>query len=508
MIEGAIRTGGVHGLGGELPGQVHYGLQGPPGGHYIPTVVQLDEKTAEISFTPSSEDMPPVNSVRVELPVGPQGEKGADGTVSFDALTDEQIEKLRGPQGQTGPSGQDGEDGGYYTPAVTQPSDNTLSFAFTPSKSDMPTVQPVQVTLPAGTGSGGNVDLNWLDPEDGEVFTVIVPEATLTGISASYSGGDVLIGTALSALVGIVVNATYSDGSTATVTDYSLSGEIGEGSNTITVSYGGMTATFEVTGEAEEEQEQIGQEGRTVIGDDGYVYLDVTTLPIVDGNVYYIDRSVASSGFATIEFANIPMVADTTSEVLFKDKFTYLGTSYAGIKSGTVSPEVQYGYGYDGEGGSVLIRIPYSDYESVGATRANFPDAIALHTRYLPIKLKDSYNTYSLTEEAIDAATYYVLPTLADDGFYYGYLYISNGGTNTGTVSSNMPYLCNYGGICSIVGKNSMVTGNLCECYNCNGDERQRLNVRVPEGAIADATTLDGWKAFLKSRLPIEWYGD
>ena len=68
---------------------------------------------------------------------------------------------VQGPQGPTGPqgsAGEDGEDGGYYTPAVTQPSENKLEFAFTPSKADMPSVQPVQVTLPAGQGSGGNVN--------------------------------------------------------------------------------------------------------------------------------------------------------------------------------------------------------------------------------------------------------------------------------------------------------------------------------------------------------------
>lgn len=78
-----------------------------------------------------------------------------------------------------------------------------------------------------------------------------VPEKTLTSISATYSGGDVTVGTAVTALTGIVVTATYSDGSTETVTGYTLSGTIAEGSNTITVSYGGKTATFTVTGVAE-----------------------------------------------------------------------------------------------------------------------------------------------------------------------------------------------------------------------------------------------------------------
>ena len=45
------------------------------------------------------------------------------------------------------------------------------------------------------------------------------PEVTLSGISATYSGGDVAIGTALTSLTGSVVTAVYSDDSTATVTD-------------------------------------------------------------------------------------------------------------------------------------------------------------------------------------------------------------------------------------------------------------------------------------------------
>ena len=77
-----------------------------------------------------------------------------------------------------------------------------------------------------------------------------IEAATITGISATYSGGSVPAGTALDDLTGIVVTAQYSDGSTATVTGYTLSGEIAEGSNTIAVTYQGKTATFTVTGTA------------------------------------------------------------------------------------------------------------------------------------------------------------------------------------------------------------------------------------------------------------------
>ena len=78
------------------------------------------------------------------------------------------------------------------------------------------------------------------------------PEKTLTSSSATYSGGDVAVGTAVTALTGITVTATYSDGSTAVVTGYTLSGTIAEGNNTITVSYGGKTTTITVTGVVEQ----------------------------------------------------------------------------------------------------------------------------------------------------------------------------------------------------------------------------------------------------------------
>lgn len=77
-------------------------------------------------------------------------------------------------------------------------------------------------------------------------------EVTLSSISASYTGGTVAAGTTLEQLTGITVTATYSDGSTGTVTGYKLSGNLTAGkTNTITVTYQGKTATFEVTVEAE-----------------------------------------------------------------------------------------------------------------------------------------------------------------------------------------------------------------------------------------------------------------
>ena len=118
------------------------------------------------------------------------------------------------------------------------------------------------------------------------------PDVTLTGISAVYSGGDVAEGTAVADLTGIVVTAHYSDGSSEPVTGYTLSGTIAEGSNTVTVSYGGKTATFTVTGVAESGGEGIevamtsGEAACTVYSDNGETVL-------IDGNgTYWVSDEV------------------------------------------------------------------------------------------------------------------------------------------------------------------------------------------------------------------------
>lgn len=79
----------------------------------------------------------------------PSGDPSVDPSLPVWAQLAQEIEKLKSEVPDApGTPGQDGEDGGYYTPSLTQPDDNTLEFHFTPSKPDMPTVDPVQVELP------------------------------------------------------------------------------------------------------------------------------------------------------------------------------------------------------------------------------------------------------------------------------------------------------------------------------------------------------------------------
>lgn len=119
-------------------------------------------------------------------------------------------------------------------------------------------------------------------------------EVTLTSISATYDGGDVAVGTAVADLTGLVVTAHYSDGTSQAVTGYTLSGTIAEGSNTVTVTYQGKTATFTVTGVAE--SSGGGESGETGVSNestwtDGVAY---TFNPVKDT---YIESNGAETAY-------------------------------------------------------------------------------------------------------------------------------------------------------------------------------------------------------------------
>jgi len=75
------------------------------------------------------------------------------------------------------------------------------------------------------------------------------PPATLVSISAVYTqSGTVYTTDTLESLESdLVVTALYDDTSSDTVTSYTLSGSLTEGTSTITVTYGGKTTTFTVT---------------------------------------------------------------------------------------------------------------------------------------------------------------------------------------------------------------------------------------------------------------------
>ena len=85
-----------------------------------------------------------------------------------------------------------------------------------------------------------------------KTFNVIVsekPKAALTQITAVYTQGSKIIypSTPLDDLkANLVVTATYSDNTNATISNYRLSGTLSEGTSTVTVTYEDKTTTFNV----------------------------------------------------------------------------------------------------------------------------------------------------------------------------------------------------------------------------------------------------------------------
>lgn len=89
------------------------------------------------------------------------------------------------------------------------------------------------------------------DNVTGDIIITALAEqiVELSHLAVTYTGGSVPVGTKLSALTGISVTAYYTDGTQKTLSGgYGLYGTIATGSNIITVSYGGCTATFSVVG--------------------------------------------------------------------------------------------------------------------------------------------------------------------------------------------------------------------------------------------------------------------
>lgn len=82
------------------------------------------------------------------------------------------------------------------------------------------------------------------------LYNALYPPATLVSISAVFNQGSSIVydtDTLESLKQYLTVTGAYDDGSSRAVTDYTLSGTLTEGTSSVTVTYGGKTASFSVT---------------------------------------------------------------------------------------------------------------------------------------------------------------------------------------------------------------------------------------------------------------------
>lgn len=284
-----------------------------------------------------------------------------------------------------------------------------------------------------GGSSGGEEPDTPVEPDEPNE-----PEVTLTSISAVYSGGDVAVGTALTYLTGIVVTAHYSDGTSKAVTGYTLSGTIAEGSNTITVSYEGKTATFTVTGVAEsggdagETKTLTMTRNGTNPGASVWYNEDGTEYSLTKNGFFYKSNAVADADCeVTIKF---------TAEVTNADIVYYIGqikredrlAVYFAEQLGTASTEESVKTYTLHEGYELVIAVNNQSPVSTEVTCADgsFTDVTEFYTNLVGGYTLDAYlkssdgsiaanwsqqNASDLIDVSAVASVY--IMTVASDGF-------------------------------------------------------------------------------------------
>ena len=134
----------------------------------IPTVYATVGKIQRSAYPSGRETAPPTPDVVAQIQQAAANAEAMARAVREDA----ELGKFKGEKGDKGDAGEKGQtgpagtDGGWYTPAITQPDANTMRVSFSPSKEGMPAVEPADITLPAGSGSGGSgADGGYYTPE-------------------------------------------------------------------------------------------------------------------------------------------------------------------------------------------------------------------------------------------------------------------------------------------------------------------------------------------------------
>ena len=168
-------------------------------------------------------------------------------------------------------------------------------------------------------------------------FTVNVTQAekTLQSISTVFNQGSAVIYTTSSLddlKPYLTVTARYSDGTTQTVTNYTLSGTLTKGTSTITASYGGKTATFDVHA----------YYPRVLTADDIESNSGISVTIDASGTPTHV--STASAYYALLFKPYVTKIKAKTTEWLDNSHFTIAvekdGDNVYGIDPGTVNQYV------------------------------------------------------------------------------------------------------------------------------------------------------------------------
>lgn len=193
----------------------------------------------------------------------------------------------------------------------------------------------------------------------------LYPPANLLYITAVYTQSGTVYNTdTLDSLKSdLVVTANYDNGTSETVTAYTLSGTLTEGTSTIVVAYGGKSTTFNVTVTAAWNYEWTYTDG--TLADNGWVL-------------------AASGGTTTMESDGLLLTSNTSgSNTLNYTNATYVGVNtiseyeFKPITIGSVSGSSSVIFGITDDGTKGAKQIIYNDnklYMVEGSTNVVIPN--------------------------------------------------------------------------------------------------------------------------------------
>lgn len=252
-------------------------------------------------------------------------------------------------------------------------------------------------------------------------FTVNVTqaEATLQSISAVFNQGSVVIyeNSSLESLKPyLTVTARYSDGTTQTVTNYTLSGTLTKGTSTITVSYSGKTATFKVVVTERATLQSITAtftQGSTVIYTDSSLddlkphlvvtanYSDATTATVTN----YTLSGTLATGISTITVSyggKTTTFNVTVSERPTLQSITATFTQGSAIiyENSSLNDLKQY----------LVVTATYSDSTTQTVTDYTLSGTLTAGTSTITVSYGGKTDTFNVTVSEVSADPIYALP--------------------------------------------------------------------------------------------------
>lgn len=159
------------------------------------------------------------------------------------------------------------------------------------------------------------------------VITAVATPGVVTGLTAVFNQGTAVIyeTDSLETLRQyLTVTASYSTGSSAVVSGYTLSGTLTEGTSTITASFGGETATFSVTVTA------------LVIPNGSFTFDDGSSVTVHNNHVQIFLKTHVHAASTGGRFVNLSSLNSNTSSIFTNANVNNQSTEYLSAEVGDV----------------------------------------------------------------------------------------------------------------------------------------------------------------------------